>query len=256
MEVFKFFPEGWKEDVFFSECDIKQGFVESCDENMNLYVRFNDKQLGVIPREEIEGINLQQNGLPKKSLCEGKVNKFVQFKIIGNDGEKFILSRKKVQNEVLDIIKADLKPGQIVRGIVKNITSYGAFVDIGGGVVGLVYIEDLSVARMKNPFERVKIGQNINVMIKCINRNTGKINLSYKEFFGSWEDNAKKFKVGMKTTGIIRETEKNQNGIFIELTPNLVGMVEYEEGLSYGSNVDVLIKKIDYDKKKVKLVLV
>ena len=49
------------------------------------------------------------------------------------------------------------------------------------------------------------------------------------------------------------ETEKNKNGIFIELLPNLVGMAEYKDGLEYGQNIDVMIKKIDYDKKKVKL---
>ena len=60
----------------------------------------------------------------------------------------------------------------------------------------------------------------------------------------------------MKANGIVRETEKNKNGIFIELTPNLVGMSEYEEGLEYGQVVDVYIKKIDYDRKKVKLLIV
>ena len=59
----------------------------------------------------------------------------------------------------------------------------------------------------------------------------------------------------MKVQGIVRETEKNKNGIFVELTPNLVGMAEYKHGLNYGEKVDVIIKKIDYDKKKVKLIL-
>ena len=59
----------------------------------------------------------------------------------------------------------------------------------------------------------------------------------------------------MKTKGIVRETEKNKNGIFIELTPNLVGMAEYEEGLNYGEQIDICIKKIDSDKKKVKLII-
>ena len=152
-------------------------------------------------------------------------------------------------------IITDLKEGQVVNGIVKNITPYGAFVDIGGGIVGLVHIEDLSVARIKTPYERVKIGQKLNIVVKSIDRNLGRINLSYKEQFGSWEENANNFSVGMKTKGIIRETEKNKNGIFIELTPNLVGMAEYKEGLNYGEKIDVGIKKIDYDKKKIKLVI-
>ena len=166
-----------------------------------------------------------------------------------------IFSRKDVQQEVLNSVKTDLKVGDNIKGIVKNITPYGAFIDIGGGVVGLAYIEDLSVARIKTPYERLKIGQNVNIVVKSINRENGKISLSYKDTLGTWEENAKKFSVGMNVKGIIRETEKNKNGVFIEITPNLVGMAEYSEGLEYGKTVDVHIKKIDYDKKKIKLVI-
>jgi len=92
-------------------------------------------------------------------------------------------------------------------------------------------------------------------VVKSINRETGKINLSYKDTLGTWEENAHKFSAGMNVKGIVRETEKNKNGIFIEITPNLVGMAEYKDGLEYGKQVDIHIKKIDYDKKKVKVVL-
>ena len=61
---------------------------------------------------------------------------------------------------------------------------------------------------------------------------------------------------GMTVKGIVRDTEKNKNGIFIELTPNLVGMTEYTKELQYGQTVDVCIKKIVPEKKKVKLVIV
>ena len=100
------------------------------------------------------------------------------------------------------------------------------------------------------------VGQKVQVMIKSIDRDTGKVILSYKDTLGSWEENAKKFMQGTKTKGIVRETEKNKNGIFIELTPNLVGMAEYEEGLKYGQIVDVYIKKIDTQRQKVKLLIV
>ena len=167
-----------------------------------------------------------------------------------------MISRKQVQSEALNWVKSDLKVGQTVTGIVKNIKPYGAFVEIGGGIVGLVHIEDLSVARIKTPYERLKIGQKINIMVKSIDKADGRVILSYKETLGTWEENVKKFNSGDKVKGIVRETEKNKNGIFIELTPNLVGMAEYEEGLQYGQNVDVYIKKIDNDKKKVKLVII
>ena len=93
-------------------------------------------------------------------------------------------------------------------------------------------------------------------MIKSINKEKGQVILSYKDTLGSWEENAQKFTPGIKVQGIVRETEKNKNGIFIELTPNLVGMAEYEEGLQYGQTVDVYVKKIDPEKKKVKLLII
>ena len=93
-------------------------------------------------------------------------------------------------------------------------------------------------------------------MVKSINREQGKVILSYKETLGTWEENASKFKTGSTVIGKVRETEKNKNGIFIELAPNLVGMAEYKDGLTYGENINVYIKKIDYDRKKVKLLIV
>lgn len=256
MSTFRFFPEGWKDEEVEGTNDIFQGIVEQCDKNYNLHVKLDNGTRGVIPREEIEAINVDENGIPKTNLCIGKVHKYVQFKIKERSEDNLILSRRDVQNEVLNCIKTDLQVGQIVNGIVKNITPYGAFIDIGGGVVGLVHIEDLSVARIKSPLERIKIGQKLKIVVKYIDRETGKINLSYKETLGTWEENANNFKMGMRTKGIVRETEKNKNGIFIEITPNLVGMAEYKDGLNYGENIDVIIKKIDYDKKKVKLIVV
>ena len=255
MSTFKFFPEGWKSEEIEDTKDILQGIVKNCDKDYNLHVELKNGMHGIIPRQEIEAINVDEKGYQKENLCIGKVHKYVQFKLKEKDGDKLIFSRKDVQQEVLNSVKTDLKVGDNIKGIVKNITPYGAFIDIGGGVVGLAYIEDLSVARIKTPYERLKIGQNVNIVVKSINRETGKISLSYKDTLGTWEENAKKFSVGMNTKGIIRETEKNKNGIFIELTPNLVGMAEYKEGLKYGEKVDLYIKKIDYDKKKVKVVL-
>lgn len=149
-----------------------------------------------------------------------------------------------------------LTEGQIVEGIVTGIKPYGAFVKIDNDLSGLVHIEDISVARIKSPYERLKIGQKANFMVKSIDRESKKILLSYKEMLGSWEENAKNFEEGSTVVGIARETEKSKNGIFVELTPNLVGLAEYKEGIEYGQNVNVYIKKIVPDKKKVKLIIV
>lgn len=150
----------------------------------------------------------------------------------------------------------EIKKGQIVNGTVTGIKPYGAFIELDDGPVGLAFIEDLSVVRIKSPEERVEVGQKIKCMVKSIDEETGKINLSYKDCLGTWEENVENFKEGMTVKGIVRDTEKNKNGVFIELTPNLVGMTEYTKELQYGQTVDVCIKKIVPEKKKVKLVIV
>ncbi len=149
----------------------------------------------------------------------------------------------------------NIEEGQIIEGKVQNIKPYGAFVKLENGETGLVYIEDLSVARIKSPEERLKIGQNIQVKVKSINKEENKIMLSYKDTLGSWQENADKFQEGTYVKGIVRETEKHNNGIFIELTPNLVGMAEYTDKLEYGQQVDVYIRRIIPEKKKIKLVI-
>ena len=139
-------------------------------------------------------------------------------------------------------------------GIVRNIRPYGAFIEIGGGIAGLLHIEDISVARIKSPEERFKIGQKVNVMIKYIDRDHDRVELTYKELLGTWEDNIKDFSEGDTVEGIAREIEKQKNGIFVELKPNLVGLADYKENIQYGQKVQVNIRKIIPEKKKVKLV--
>ena len=266
MKALKFVPEGWNNEItkvessqienYIRNNETLQGLVNKCDEQYNLYINLGNGIQGIIPRKEVEAINLQEDGLPKVNLCTGKVHKFVQFKVKNrSEDNRVILSRKQVQAETLEWVKNELTVGERLTGIVKSIKPYGAFVEVAGGVVGLVHIEDLSVARIKTPYERVRIGQKIQVVVKSIDRGKGKIILSYKETLGTWEENASKFQTGTKVIGKVRETEKNKNGIFIELTPNLVGMAEYVEGVEYGQEVEVYIKKIDKDRKKVKLLI-
>lgn len=93
-------------------------------------------------------------------------------------------------------------------------------------------------------------------MIKSIEKEKGRIVLSYKELLGNWEDNVKELEERSIVDGIIKEADKYKNGIFIELKPNLVAMAEYKEGFTYGQKVKVLIKKIIKSKKKIKVVIV
>ena len=263
----RFVPEGWNEiSKAFSleelnKASINGNIIEAkvtrCDSNYNLYLDLGNDITGIIPREEIEAVNIDETGFPKPNICTSKINKFVQFKVKDTSKkDAVILSRRAVGKEAMNWMKNDLKEGMKVRGIVKNIRPYGAFIEIGGGIVGLVHIEDISVARIKSPFERLKIGQKVNVVVKSIDRKTNRVILSYKEMYGTWEENISDFKEGMTVKGIARETEKSKNGIFVELKPNLIGMAEYKENIQYGQDINVYIKKIIPERKKVKLIIV
>ena len=154
------------------------------------------------------------------------------------------------------IENSNLEKGMKVKAIVKTIKPYGAFVEIvNTNISGLLYIEDMCVSRIKSPYERFSIGQEIDVMVKNIDEENNRISFTHKELLGTWEDNIKDFKQGTVVKGIVRETEKSKNGIFIELKPNLVGLAEYKENIEYGQNVNVYIKKIIPEKKKVKLLI-
>jgi len=156
-----------------------------------------------------------------------------------------------LENKIREISK-----GQVMSGVVKNIQPYGAFIQTDKGIDGLLYIEDISVARIKTTAERLSVGQKINVMVKDINEEKNKVYFSYKEMLGTWDENIRDIQEKTVIPGIIRETEKDKRGIFIELKPNLVGMAEYKEGFEYGQKVEVYVKKIVEDKKKIKLKLV
>lgn len=263
----KFIPEGWnetKEDFDLRQLQnakeqgtILQGLVKKCDENCNLQIHLGENLIGIISQTEIDSFNQDDFGRTKPSICKNKVGQFVQFKVkeICNEN-RVILSRKEAENEALDWAKNELEMGMVVNGIVKNIRKFGVFVDIGGGVTGLLHIEDISVSRIKSPEERFFVGQKIKVMIKSVDRENNRIVLSHKELLGNWEDNVQDFQEKMIVGGIVKEADQYKNGLFIELTPNLVGLAEYKDGFRYGQKVKVYIKKIIKDKKKIKLLIV
>ena len=250
----RFMPEGWnKKENKYSIEELKlaekqnttlNGKIYNIDKTFNAYINLGNDIKGIIPKDELGEII--------------KGNRYIQFKVSEIDEEQKIctLSRKAVKDESILWVINDLKKGDIVDGIVKNIKPYGAFIEVGGGSTGLLYINDISVSRMKNPEEKLKIGQKIKVKIKEIDKQNKKFYLSYKEMLGTWEENIKDIKEGSIVQGIAREVTKNKDGVFIELKPNLVGLCEYNKSLKYGQIVNVKVKKIIPEKKKIKLNIV
>ncbi|MBQ6991345.1 MAG: S1 RNA-binding domain-containing protein [Clostridia bacterium] len=125
MEYQKFIPEGWEKNLkSFSKSEvieaaekgqIIQGLVTKCDSNYNLYVDLGKDIKGIIPRDEIEAINIDETGFPKPNICTSKVNKIVQFKVKDvNNNDIAILSRKAVGKEALQWLRKELKEGSVV----------------------------------------------------------------------------------------------------------------------------------------------
>ena len=209
-----------------------------------------------MPKQEVEEV---RGNLEQTKRYFSKVNQTLQFVVTDvnhEDENQFFLFSLQVGNTVKQWITEDLQEGQIIPGIVRSMKPYGVFVEIAGGVVGLLHIEDISVGRIREPEERFSIGQKIKIMVKSINREQKQVVLTYKELLGTWEENVADIREGQILPGIIREKERNRNGVFIELKPNLVGLAEYQEQLAYGTKVKVFVKKIQKEKKKIKLMIV
>ena len=130
----KFIPEGWDPQVKAFSLEelnsaskngsIMQAKVTKCDSNYNLYLDLGNNITGIIPREEIEAVSVDEAGFPKPSLCINKVDKYVQFKVKDvSKKDTIILSRKAVGKEAISWIKNDLKEGmQVLRNYKKHKT--------------------------------------------------------------------------------------------------------------------------------------
>ena len=161
-------------------------------------------------------------------------------------------------SNTMDVVNGNfyrqIHKGMIVKGKVKKIKPYGVFVELQKGIVGLLHINDISISRIKTPEDVFKVGEIIVTKIKSYDENTGRITLNYKDLQGTWEENIKSFQEKTVTKGIVRNREKF--GVFIELKPNLVGLAEDKKlKVSYGDTVNVFIKKISPETKKIKLVI-
>ncbi len=223
-----------------------------CDSEHNLHLKVCGVN-AVIPRSEAAlGIS---DGSVKDVAIITRVNKYVCFKVtdILDDGTA-VLSRASAQRECLDYICKNFKSGDIVDAKITHLEQFGAFCDIGCGIVSMIPIDSISVSRIDHPDCRFYSGMNVKVIIKDIDKKSGKITVSHKELLGTWEQNASRFKAGQTVSGVVRSVESY--GIFIELTPNLAGLAEPCDDVKEGTRVSVYIKSIIPEKMKVKLAIV
>ncbi|MBQ6614149.1 MAG: 30S ribosomal protein S1 [Clostridia bacterium] len=226
-----------------------------CDGDMNLYIDLGEVR-GIIPREEVA---LCRVGEELKSIAIiTRVGKPICFKVISiekEDGKAVAyLSRRAAQADCKRNFLDDLIEGDIIDAKVTHMENFGAFVDIGCGIVSLLTIDCISVSRISHPKDRFSNGDHIPVIVKSIDRENDRIFVTHRELLGTWEENADAFSAGETVFGIVRSIE--DYGIFIELAPNLAGLAECKSGVNVGDVASVYIKSILPDRMKVKLVLI
>ena len=146
-----------------------------------------------------------------------------------------LLSRRKVQEQAMEEMRRGLKPGAVVVGKVVRMEPFGAFVDIGRGIVALLPTEYISAARIRHPNERFRVGQKILAVVKIFDRENRRITLTHKELLGTWLENASRFSEGDTVRGTVRGVM--DYGCFVELAPNLSGLTDQREDLREGQGL-------------------
>lgn len=226
-----------------------------CDHELNLHVELPGGIRGIIPKNEAVYTNGRED--IKDIAILTRVGKPVSFKVIGirNVGgmKTAILSRRAAQEECSINYAGRLEPGDVIKARVTHIESFGAFVDVGCGIISLLSIDSISVSRINHPKERLSVGDSIYAVVKGRDE-MGRINLSMRELLGTWEENANMFSEGETVSGIVRGVEGY--GIFVELAPNLAGLAEFRENIKSGQQAAVYIKSIIPEKMKIKLIII
>lgn len=234
---------------------IAESIALLCDEEFSLHFDLYGIP-GVMPRQEAQ---LTEPGESVKDIAIlTRVGKPVCFRIIGfsrrADGRtEAILSRRAAQAECRARFVSALLPGDVIPARVTHLENFGAFVDIGCGIVSLLSIDCISVSRISHPADRFAVGDSIYAVIRRID-DAGRIYVTHRELLGTWEENAVRFSAGQTVAGVVRSVESY--GIFIELLPNLAGLAEPKEGVSPGDTAAVYIKSILPEKMKIKLIVI
>jgi len=192
-----------------------------------------------------------------------------KFQILKMDKKRgnIVISRRAVleenRAEARSEIVSNIQEGQTLDGIVKNITDYGAFVDLGG-VDGLLHVTDISWKRINHPSEALKLGDNVKVKVIKFNDETKRISLGIKQLNEDpWHNIHERFPIGSKMSGVV--TNITDYGSFVELEDGIEGLVHVSEMswtkknvhpnhlLSSSEKVEVMVLEIEEDKRRISL---
>lgn len=236
---------------------ILEGIAASCKgETMELTVNLGCA-VGIIPRREAAMEKVGEDA-PRDIAIITRVGRPVSFVVTDMWEENGVcyasLSRRRAQEMCQQNYVSRLTPGDIIPAAVTHLDPFGAFVDIGCGIVSLLSVDCISISRISHPGDRLKKGDFINAVVKSVDPANGRIYMSLRELLGTWEENAAGFEIGSTVVGCVRSIE--DYGIFVELSPNLAGLAERRDGISVGDLCAVYIKNIMKERMKIKLSII
>ncbi|MDO6569070.1 30S ribosomal protein S1 [Alteromonas sp. 1_MG-2023] len=195
--------------------------------------------------------------------------KELEFKVIKLDAKRnnVVVSRRAVieaeSSAERESLLANLEEGHEIKGIVKNLTDYGAFVDLGG-VDGLLHITDMAWKRVKHPSEIVNVGDEINVKVLKFDKEKQRVSLGMKQMGNDpWQEIASRYPEGTKISGQV--TNLTDYGCFVEIEDGVEGLVHVSEMdwtnknihpskvVNLGDTVDVMVLEIDEERRRISL---
>jgi len=276
-------------DVYVKQLENSEGYVElsradavrmqsweqiemAYKQGTNIIARVTDRIKGGL-RVDVGGIQAflpgsQVDVRPVRNLDSFR-NKEIEVRVLKVNKKRgnIVLSRKAVLEEMINGKKNEtlksLEEGIIVEGQVKNITEYGAFIDLGG-LDGLLHITDMSWGRIQNPNEIFKVGENIQVKVLKFDRDKERVSLGYKQLIPDpWATTVERFPISARVKGKV--VSITDYGAFIEIEPGIEGLVHVSEMtwskrvkhpsklLSVGQEVEAQVLEVDSNSRRISL---
>lgn len=235
---------------------ILEATVDRCDAERTLHVALGPME-GVILRQE--AISPWVSGADRDIALLSTVGKSVCFTVLSLSADakgalQAVLSRREAQERALAWLLETLEPGMLLTCRVTHLEPFGAFLDIGCGVIAMLPIERISVARIPHPAARLRVGQKILAAVLSIDREKRRFTMTHRELLGTWMENASYFAPGETVQGMVRSIR--EYGAFVELTPNLSGLADLKPDIAEGDRVSVYIRSIRPEHMKVKLQII
>ncbi len=279
---------GQEVEVYIDKVENENGMVVLSKDKADMLQAWNDISKAAESGELVEGtvVSKVKGGLSidigVKAFLPGSqidlrpvrnldtyIGKTFKFKVIKFNKKRgnIVLSRRATLEAERETMKAKtldmVKSGEVVTGLIKNITDYGAFVDLGG-MDGLLHITDMSWGRVKHPSELLQVGQKVEVKILRYDEDKERVSLGLKQLEPNpWSDVVEKYPIGQKLKGkIVNLTEY---GAFVELNEGVEGLIHVSEMswtkrvkhpsqiLNEGDTVDVQVLEVDTENRRISL---